>query len=64
MSHLDFEKIIDKVGSKYEAVIRMAAIAKKIARAGSNEENIGNKKLSSLALKEYIAQSKVSLDQE
>jgi DNA-directed RNA polymerase subunit K/omega len=53
MHHLDFEKIVDKLGSKYEAVIRMSVKARKISDAGLPEGS-GNAKVTSLALAEYL----------
>lgn len=58
MHHLDFEKIIDKLGSKYEAVIRMSAIARKMADEGITEENTSGKKITSTALNQYLDETK------
>ncbi|MBN1596249.1 hypothetical protein JW933_10015 [candidate division FCPU426 bacterium] len=57
MHHLDFEKIIDKLGSKYEAVIRMSAVARKMVEDGITEENTGGKKITSMALQQYLRDS-------
>ncbi len=57
MHHLDFEKIVDKMGSKYEAVIRMSVIARKMADEGVSEETTGGVKLTSAALREFLQQT-------
>ncbi|MCK5242871.1 hypothetical protein KAR34_10495 [bacterium] len=59
MHHLDFEKIIDKLGSRYEAVIRMSVIARKMADEGITEENTGGKKITSAALNQYLEENKL-----
>lgn len=57
MHSLDLEKIVDKLGSKYEAVLRMSVIARRLANDGVNEENTGGKKITRVALNEYIEQN-------
>ncbi|MCD4813714.1 DNA-directed RNA polymerase subunit omega [bacterium] len=57
MNTLDLEKIVDKVGSKYEAVLRMSVIARRLANDGVNEENTGGDKITRVALNEYIEQN-------
>jgi|GEM_PF-4792317 len=60
MHHLDFEKIIDKLGSKYEAVIRMSAIAKKIADGEAQAAVTDTrKKITSQALHQYLQETKI-----
>ena len=54
MHSLNFEKIIDKIGSKYEAVVRMSVKARRIADAGMLEDGATNDKVGSMALNEYL----------
>ncbi|MCK5218811.1 DNA-directed RNA polymerase subunit omega [bacterium] len=54
MHHLDFEKIVDRIGSKYEAVARMSIKARRIADGEMPEANTTNDKVSSMAMNEYL----------
>ncbi len=54
MQHLKFEKIIDKLGSKYEAVVRMSVKARRIADGEIPEDGTAADKVSSLAMNEYL----------
>ena len=53
MHHLDFEKIVDKIGSKYEAVARMSIKARRIADDEMLEANTSDK-VSTMAMNEYL----------
>jgi DNA-directed RNA polymerase subunit K/omega len=64
MHHLDFEKIIDKLGSKYEAVIRMSAIARKMSDDGVTEESTGGKKITTAALGQYCDENLIKQQAE
>lgn len=54
MHHLEFEKIIDKLGSKYEAVVRMSVFARKIADHDLGADLPPNHKVTNAALNEYM----------
>ena len=54
MHHLNFERIIDKFGSKYEAVIRMSVLARKIADNELGADVPPNRKITNIALDEYM----------
>lgn len=55
MKHkLEFEKVIDKLGSKYETVIRIAAIAKKIADSDVTEHVNTHEKVTTEALRLFL----------
>lgn len=56
MHHLDFEKIVDKLGSKYEAVTRMSVLARQLADAAITSDLPTNRKVTSQALHEYLKQ--------
>ncbi|MEW6517755.1 MAG: DNA-directed RNA polymerase subunit omega [candidate division FCPU426 bacterium] len=56
MHHLDFEKIVDKLGSKYEAVTRMSVLARQLADAAITSDLPSNRKVTSQALHEYLKQ--------
>jgi DNA-directed RNA polymerase subunit K/omega len=60
MHHLDFEKVIDKLGSKYEAVVRMTAIAKKLADGEAPMAGETSKKVTSSALHQYLQERPLS----
>jgi len=64
MHHMDFEKIIDKLGSKYEAVVRMSVIARKMAEDGITEENTGGKKITSVALYDYMVKNNLTIQEK
>lgn len=54
--NLEVEKIMDRLGSKYEVVVRISSIAKKMAD-GESEEVPSNKKVTIEALKSYLTQN-------
>ncbi len=57
MHHLNFEKIIDKIGSKYEAVVRMSVKARRIADGDIPEGGTATDKVSSMAMDEYLREN-------
>ena len=54
MHSLDVEKIMDKLGSKYEAVVRMSIKANQIADGDVQVEREANEKVTTTAMKLYI----------
>jgi DNA-directed RNA polymerase subunit K/omega len=60
MHSLEFEKIMDKLGSKYEAVVRMAITANKVADGDLSPERPANEKVTTTALKYYLAEQKAA----
>ena len=56
MHSLEFEKIMDKLGSKYEAVVRMSIKANQIADGNIQVEHPANEKVTTTALKLYISE--------
>jgi DNA-directed RNA polymerase subunit K/omega len=62
MHHLDFEKIVDKLGSKYEAVTRMSVLARQLADAAITSDLPTNRKVTSQALHEYLKQHGLTND--
>lgn len=59
MHHLDFEKIIDKLGSKYEAVVRMSVKARKFTEGDVPLDGTAKDKVSSMALNEYMKETQL-----
>ncbi len=54
LHNLEFEKIMDKLGSKYEAVVRMSIIAKRLADGETPEVLKPNEKVTTAALRLYL----------
>ena len=52
--HLELEKILDKIGSKYEAVVRMSIAANKISDGEIQVEREANEKVTTAAVKRYV----------
>jgi DNA-directed RNA polymerase subunit K/omega len=55
---MEFEKIIDKIGNLYEAVVRMSVYAKKIANGEGEQELAPNDKVTVKSLEKYIEELK------
>jgi DNA-directed RNA polymerase subunit K/omega len=53
--NLDLEKILEKIGSKYEAVVRMSITANKISDGEIQVERESNEKVTTAAMKHYVA---------
>lgn len=54
MENLELEKVIDRLGSKYEAVVRMSVIARKISDGEMYEGGDLKKKVTGQAVEEYL----------
>jgi DNA-directed RNA polymerase subunit K/omega len=52
--NLDFEKIMDRLGSKYEAVVRMSIIAKRLAENPPPDTILPDEKVTTAALRLYL----------
>jgi DNA-directed RNA polymerase subunit K/omega len=55
--NLDLEKILEKIGSKYEAVVRMSITANKITDGEMQVEHVANEKVTTTAMKHYVKES-------
>ncbi len=60
MHSLNFEKVIDKIGSKYEAVTLMSVIAKKISDGDATVDLAANEKVTTAALRVYLQEKEKS----
>jgi DNA-directed RNA polymerase subunit K/omega len=57
LSHnLTFEKIMDKLGNKYEALVRMSIIAKRLADGEGPVPVAQNEKVTLVAMDQYLKQ--------
>lgn len=57
MHHLNFEKIVDKLGSKYEAVVRMSIKARQLADNDVAVEPEHEIKVTTKALNDYLTEN-------
>ena len=64
MHHLNFEKVVDKIKSKYEAVVRMSVKAREIADSGMAVTPDHELKVTTMALNEYLKENHIEELQE
>jgi hypothetical protein len=57
MHHLEFEKIVDSIEKKYEAVVKMSVIARKLSGQEPGNAEGQRPKITTSALKAYITTS-------
>lgn len=54
------EKIMDKLGNKYEALVRMSIIAKKLADGEGQAQTAPSDKVTIAALEQYVKDSSIT----
>jgi len=62
MEHsLLIEKTLDKMGNKYEALVRMSIVARKLTDGQNSEQNPANDKITTAAVSQYLKDRSISV---